>query len=363
VRFRLQIWLTSAITYAIYTAILFVHVALDLAPLGAVLVLAGISVGVNAIFYVGIRMRWDKRIKDDRMTVIQLVTGLLTMLINYTQIGMASGATIIIMASHLIYALFTFNTRQVWGFLLFSLGCLAATMGLCHWMDPIRYPANLQISAFMYACVVLAVIARLATRVSYMTARYRSHREELNAALAKVRELATRDELTQVHNRRHMVDLMRMEQVRHERSGAPFCLALIDIDLFKNVNDKFGHHAGDEVLRRFASITKASLRGADLLGRWGGEEFVVMFTETPVEQARTALQRLREQLAQTSFDDIAPGLRVTFSAGLLPLDVRERLESSIARADQAMYRAKTLGRDRVELAAPVDAASLAELTA
>lgn len=361
-RSRLQFWLTSAVTYALYAVILVAHVALGLAEFKPVLVGVFIATALNTFFYIGVRMRWDHFLSDDRgMARTQLGAGLVMMLLTYSIVGLGAGATIVIMASHLIYALFSFGSTQVWRFLALSLTSLALTMGFCHWRDPVNYPANLQVSSFMYATMVLSLIARLATHMTTMTARIRQQRADLAAALEKLQELATRDELTQVHNRRHMVDCMRIEQLQHERTGAPLCLALIDLDLFKNVNDRHGHRAGDEVLRKFATTAKAALRSADLLGRWGGEEFIVMFTNTPLEQAQIALQRLREQLAAITFDDIAPGLKVTFSAGLMQLDVQVRLESSIESVDQAMYRAKTAGRDRVELTGQPTTARLAAL--
>ena len=127
------------------------------------------------------------------------------------------------------------------------------------------------------------------------------------------------------------------------------CLALIDIDLFKSINDRFGHQGGDDVLRIFAAVTKTALRIGDLFSRWGGEEFLLMLPDTSVDQGVECLNRVREVLAATSFDTIAPGLRVTISAGVTDLHPSDRLEMAVERADQAMYRAKQSGRDQVIL--------------
>ena len=135
-------------------------------------------------------------------------------------------------------------------------------------------------------------------------------------------------------------------------------LALMDIDWFKSVNDRHGHQAGDEVLKRFARVAQESLRTTDLLARWGGEEFVVVvrqndavaFVDTDADAALLALQRLQSRLQATPFDDVAPDLRMSFSGGVTRLKQDDALDVAIERADQAMYRAKTQGRCRCVVA-------------
>ena len=137
---------------------------------------------------------------------------------------------------------------------------------------------------------------------------------------------------------------------QRQRSDAALCIALLDIDHFKSVNDLHGHHIGDEVLRRFATETSGAMRSSDLVARWGGEEFIVMFPATPMTHAQTALVRLEARLAATGFTDLAADLCVTFSAGLIEVRRGEALHACIERADRAMYRAKAAGRNRVDFA-------------
>ena len=129
-------------------------------------------------------------------------------------------------------------------------------MVLCHQWQPARYPAGEQLIAFLYACLVVVLIARLAGIVAQMNEGLRTQQRELASALEKVRQLATRDDLTQVHNRRHITELMRIEQAQHERSGSPLCAALLDIDFFKVVTTASAP-PGDDVLRRFAQPRNA----------------------------------------------------------------------------------------------------------
>src|SRR5262245_27455206 len=117
--------------------------------------------------------------------------------------------------------------------------------------------------------------------------------------------MAIRDELTQSYNRRHMADLIALQRSHHDRHALPLAVALIDIDHFKQVNDQLGHGAGDAVLRRFATLASGKLRGGDLLSRWGGEEFLVLFPATRRDDAYAALERVRAALAAEDFSDIA----------------------------------------------------------
>ena len=128
------------------------------------------------------------------------------------------------------------------------------------------------------------------------------------------------------------------------------CLVLVDLDHFKRINDTFGHKAGDIALQTFSRIARETLRGADVVGRWGGEEFLLMLPETSAELGLKAVDRLRQAAFAQPLVDVHPDLVITFSAGLAACQGVQDIEASIERADQAMYRAKTLGRNRTEIA-------------
>jgi diguanylate cyclase (GGDEF)-like protein len=342
----LSVWLISVTTYLLYILIMWVQVGLGFTPPKTAAVLMGCTSVVNTLLYLGIRRGWGPSF-DRRLGITQLLVGIVFMWMSYATAGPAGVVTVIIVASHIVYAMFSMPPRQVWQVVIFSLIGLAVTMLVCHERDPLNYRADVQLVTYLYTSLVVVLIARLAVLVARMNEGLRSKSRELAQALEKVRHLATRDDLTQVHNRRHITELMGIEQHQHERSGSPLCLALLDIDLFKSVNDVHGHQAGDEVLRRFAQAMQQALRTSDLLGRWGGEEFVVVFPDTGLAEARVALGRVREQLCKTDFSHVGQALAITFSAGLVQMRVGEDMESGIERADQAMYRAKTGGRDRV----------------
>ena len=355
-RGRLAIWFTSVTTYVLYTCILWVQVALGYTPVHVGWALTAGTAIVNLALYFGVRHEWGPR-GDRSMGGIQLLVGIVFMWLCYANAGPAAPATVIVVASHIVYAMFAMPPRQVWQLVALSLGGLAATMLASHALEPQRYPPGQQLVSFLYASLVVVLIARLAAIVARMNEGLRSKSRELAMALDRVQQLATRDDLTQVHNRRHITELMGIEQNQHERSGSSLCVALLDIDHFKAVNDNLGHQAGDEVLRRFAQATQQALRTSDLLGRWGGEEFIVVFPDTSIDDAGTALQRVRDQVLKTDFTQGEVQLRVTFSAGLVRIQPGEKIEQALERADQAMYRAKTAGRDCVVADVPATASA------
>ncbi|MDR0702972.1 MAG: diguanylate cyclase [Azoarcus sp.] len=171
--------------------------------------------------------------------------------------------------------------------------------------------------------------------------------DELNAASHLIRH----DPLTGALNRRGLSEAFTREISRMNRKDTPLCIALIDIDNFKEFNDAHGHGTGDEALRHLARTITEALRPQDMVARYGGEEFIILLPDTAPEAANTILIRLQRELTRRIF--CAPGserLLITFSAGIARILPGEQPEASIARADKAMYAAKRAGKNRVLLA-------------
>lgn len=162
---------------------------------------------------------------------------------------------------------------------------------------------------------------------------------------------ASTDALTGLYNRHEYERLFAHELARSLREQRPLSLAILDLDHFKRVNDTHGHAAGDEVLRRVARLCRDNFRAVDIVGRLGGEEFVVLLPDTSLAQAGEVAQRVLEQLRVTSIEVGEAVLQVTATLGLTQLQPDERqLDSLLQRADQALYAGKAAGRDRVVLA-------------
>jgi two-component system cell cycle response regulator len=171
---------------------------------------------------------------------------------------------------------------------------------------------------------------------------------KIAALVEDSQRLAATDALTGLMNRRAFVSAMGSELARSVRHGYSLSFVLLDIDLFKQINDKRGHASGDRVLASMGAVLREHLRASDLVARWGGEEFVAAFTSTDLAHARIGAERLRTRIEQMTVDDAA-GVRipVTASLGLATLRAGESLEQLMTRADRAMYAAKAAGRNRV----------------
>lgn len=162
-----------------------------------------------------------------------------------------------------------------------------------------------------------------------------------------LQEMATLDSLTHLHNRRAFDLLAAQALVEAERGPEPLTALLIDLDHFKQLNDTHGHLAGDEVLRQFARVLEGSLRQADILCRWGGEEFVVLLKDTDADKGQSVAEKIRQRTEERTFMFGETAIVLTASIGLSSLHANDTLHSLIARADRALYRAKQGGRNRV----------------
>jgi diguanylate cyclase (GGDEF)-like protein len=175
--------------------------------------------------------------------------------------------------------------------------------------------------------------------------------QHLNEELTRVHILSLTDELTDLPNRRAFLRRLEDEVARVQRYGYPLSLALIDMDGFKGINDRYGHAAGDEVLRVFATGMLSIFRHHDMVARYGGEEFAVLLPNTDRNGAMRALEKVRKRTAESSFHSEGKTMPLpTFSAGISLYKPGETPGSLIERADKALYQAKRMGRDRIELA-------------
>jgi len=168
--------------------------------------------------------------------------------------------------------------------------------------------------------------------------------------MEKLQKLAITDGLTRLYNSRSFYSQLELEVDRFNRYQHPLTLLLLDIDHFKDYNDKYGHLEGDKVLVRFSQIIKSCLRTNDSAYRYGGEEFTVILPETAGEEARTVAQRIRAALEAEPFSPAdGENVTVTISIGLTEYDPKEKLSTFIQRADLAMYRSKRSGRNKVSM--------------
>jgi len=172
----------------------------------------------------------------------------------------------------------------------------------------------------------------------------------LEAKLQHLSELVREDQLTGSLNRRGLDDVFERETARADRRGTPLCIAILDLDDFKKLNDTYGHIAGDAALKHLVKIVKDTLRSMDVIARFGGEEFLILMPETSVEAAASTMTRLQRELTKHFFLHDNEKVLITFSAGVALRRPNEEQTELVKRADKAMYTAKQTGKNRVVVA-------------
>jgi len=173
---------------------------------------------------------------------------------------------------------------------------------------------------------------------------------ELQAELDKASTLVRHDQLTGVLNRRGLEEAFEKETARAQRRQSTLCVALLDIDNFKKLNDTLGHDAGDAALVHLTTVIRETMRPQDTVARFGGEEFIILLPDTPLEDAQTALVRLQRELTRRIFLHNNNRQLITFSAGVTDFRAGDTQPSVSKRADEAMFAAKQAGKNRVLIA-------------
>jgi diguanylate cyclase (GGDEF)-like protein len=179
---------------------------------------------------------------------------------------------------------------------------------------------------------------------------------ELIEARKSMEIMAMHDQLTGLANRHKFLQTYAIEVERHNRTMHPLSLLVIDVDYFKTVNDRLGHLAGDACLRALATLMERNVRTADLIGRFGGEEFVILLPDSDADGALAAAENLRDEITKTKLDVGPKGLFLTVSIGAATLEAGQPIDFDrlMRRADRALYRAKSAGRNRVAMSSDAD---------
>jgi diguanylate cyclase (GGDEF)-like protein len=342
-RLRLQRTLLAGGVCLVAAVVLLYAVHAGLAPAGPTFVLVAFLLAGLVLFYAVFRSGWNLRAADPNLTLPQVAFAVISMMVAYALCGPARGGFLPLLASAMVFAAFVLERRRMLLTCAATLALLLAVGLVMPWIDE-RYTREVELLHFLLAAASFPVITAV---VGLSRQQWLAQRRQLAEALDRIQVLATRDELTGLINRRHLQELLQAEELRSRRSGRTLCLAMLDLDHFKDVNDRYGHAGGDEVLKAFAGIAARSARRSDYFARWGGEEFVWVLPETVRSDAECALQRLRQMLAASEVMQQDRELRITVSCGLTILQPDESWTTAIQRADEALYEAKTRGRDRV----------------
>jgi diguanylate cyclase (GGDEF)-like protein len=346
-RLRVSRALTSMLVFVVCIGLAEYAVQFRMASLAATRLLqAGVGVWM-IIVYAALRSGWNLRLADPSMTLPQILGAEAWVTVSYLMFAPVRGALLMLLSLTLVFGIFNLDARGRRICNSFALGAIGLGMAIMATLHPNSYPPHIELIHFVLVATILPVVSMLGAQLGNIRQRLRRQRNELELALERIQELATRDDLTGLYNRRYMQERLTQQISQVERSGGRFSLGLADLDHFKRINDTHGHGIGDQVLRQFADIAQICLRESDTLARWGGEEFLVLLPDTGPDQAALSMERLRAAVADLCTLREVRGLTVTISAGVTEYRPGETAEQAVERADQALYRAKAEGRNRI----------------
>lgn len=298
-------------------------------------------------FYPLVRSGLTARWSDPGLVVPQIVWACVVLVVGYAISPVGRAVSLQTLSLILVFGFLSLRPRAA---LWTGVGMIAMLLAMLLWCLLTAHPdfePRLQSLLILTTCAILGLLTWQSHGFALRRQRLSADRKALAAALQEVEVLMQHDPLTGLYNRQHLQGRLEAERERARAGGHRFCVALIDLDHFKHINDRHGHAMGDHVLITFARQAQAVLRETDTIGRWGGEEFLIMLPDTePVDKAGIALRRLREGLRRTPVSEEAPQMRVTFSAGVAEWAQGESIDQLLDRADKALYEAKRQGRDR-----------------
>ncbi len=323
---------------------------IGVAPIAAVRLWSIASLAGMALAYGLIRGGWSRRLADPSLTVPQMLYAITSAAAAYTLVGAGRGGIFPVVMVILMFGMFVATPLQMAAVSLYAVALFGATMALMAHLRPAVYVPAIELGHFIMVATMMPAVSILAVRLCRMRQRESRQRDELTQALERIRELATRDELTGLINRRHLQALMAQEHQRCIRSGHTFCIAVIEIDAFAALGARLGAAGADALLQNVAQEAMRFVRVADALGRWGGARFVLLMSDTHAVLARGGLERLRERLAASPALAGDAGPRVGVAAGLAEHHAGETVEQTLERAEAALRDAQAAMPGRLVVA-------------
>ena len=328
--------------------LLFLSSMFGVLPFGAFFVTSMMMLFLVLGFFGVFRLGINKRFRDPSLTLAQIVASTLVILYALYESPNGQGTLSLIYLVSFLFGVFRLSTSQLLGLTAFVSLSYAGILALQPYPPAEQDRLNQDILRWIVLTTVLMFFSIMGGYVSSLRKKLAQAHVGLEKALLRIENMAARDELTGVLNRRSLVTVMGQQKGRADRYGAGFSLLMVDIDHFKQINDTYGHAAGDTVLTRFAKAAAASMRLSDTFGRYGGEEFVAVLDQTNLEGACVVGERMCAMARRLQYEEVAVTLRVTVSLGIAQYRPPEDWHALIERADRALYRAKAGGRDRIE---------------
>ena len=309
-----------------------------------------ILLSIIMILYIVFRTGLNLRMSDPSLTSIQMCVACLVVMYGIYYGHEIRGVLFSMYILILLFGTFRLYTSQFLFISAFALLTYGIDIVLLNIFRSQNINLKIEYLQWFGLAIVLISVSFIGGNISSIRRELSVSRKKLQSSLTVIREMAIHDDLTGFYNRSHLMDLIESENNRSVRTGSVFSLVMMDIDKFKKINDTYGHQIGDQVLRTFAAVIRSILRKTDFCGRYGGEEFLIVLTQTDLQAAKLFAERIRDCVENSFFPDLGPDSRVTVSIGLAEHRMQENIEKTISLADESLYKAKKRGRNRVECA-------------
>lgn len=298
---------------------------------------------IMAVFFAAFQTRLNLKFSDPSLTSAQILSAALTMVYVMHNAGAARGIFLIVILMIFVFGIFRLSARQ---FLQISFLLLVAYALLVWPLVSDQHISTDASLAILYGVVLAVVLPWFAMMGAYI-GRLRHQLSQSMVELESTQALAVRDDLTGAYNRRYLMGVLHKEKNRGDRGGEAFSVCMIDIDFFKRINDSKGHLTGDQVLKTLSAVMQRDVRTTDYFGRYGGDEFLLVLSETSLDGACVYAERVRKEIEVLKWLAFQIDGAVTVSIGLTQYRPREEIATTLARADKALYLAKTQGRNRI----------------
>lgn len=320
-----------------------------LASWWVMLVFVVLTMVLNIAFYLLFVLELNLHFKDASLTLPQMLAAIFIFMATlYFYVQEVRGALLILCYIIFMFGVLRLRVRQFVQLTLLVLFLYSVVVALLYYFEPQRVDLKLSLLHLVITAMGLFWFSLMGGYISQLRSRLANTNSQLHTAVDKIEELASLDHLTGTYNRRKMMQALEYEKKLADRRLGTFSILLLDLDHFKEVNDFYGHLAGDNVLQTFVREISASLREVDILARYGGEEFLVLLPRTGMQEAMQCAERLRQKTMHISFPGMPQGFKLKVSIGVAEYHPVESLESTLHRMDQALYLAKERGRNRVE---------------
>lgn len=313
---RVKRFLMAALVYALTIGMMGLYVLEGLMPMWAWQALGGLILVLNLGIYAFLRSGRNERLRDPSLTALQMVAVCVLLGLTMYVVDQSRGALLL-----LYLVLLMFGILRLWGWQysligMLALACYAAAIFAVTQLRPSAVNLREETLQLLALAAMVPAGGFFAAYVGRLRRSLRHRQMELQRARETVYELRLQDQLTGVRNRHSMVELLEDELARAQRLDLPLSLIIVDLDRFKRINREYGHQRGDELMRRVADRLRGSLRSIDGIGRYGGDEFMIVLPDTDAAEAGRAARRLLAVVTDCRLDRVPTAPMLSASLGV-----------------------------------------------